>query len=163
MNRYIHRQVLSYASGAAQCEAHRHPPADGNAAWLKLNSLDGHCRLLPVTEQAQCPWFTPFDGAAQCMFHECPALGRSALQPRFSRVCKERRMNLAEVIQVVGDTASDECRGIILEQLEKLEHPLRIVIQPRHPHRPGKAKTCTLGNESANVGIRIARPLAQHA
>ena len=70
-------------------------------------------------------------------------------------------MILADVIEVVGHRAAHVQLGVVLQQLEQLEHRPRIFLERAQARRPGQARPRPFGNQAAHVWARVAGPLAQ--
>jgi hypothetical protein len=93
---------------------------------------------------------------------ELPAFTRGAVQPAFAGADQEARVELAEVVEVVGDAASDVGRGVVFEAFEQGEDPLGVVLEPGHPSRPGQAQTRSFGDEAAHVRAWVGGPFLEY-
>src|SRR5262245_57830040 len=97
-----------------------------------------------------------------------PIVTRRGSKPTFSIATEaagadqEMGMKLAEIVEVVGHAAPHQVGGIVFQQLEQLEHPVGVRIQPGDAARPREPEPRALGHQATHVRVRIARPPAQH-
>lgn len=162
MNAKIHEQILRRPRRAAEGDTDGDAATDGHVLRLKSDVLHRDRRLVAEAEKLERTGLAAFDRAPQRMFDERTALGRRVLEPAGAGLDEELRMQLAEVVQVVRHTSTDECRGVVLEEIEELQNAVRVVIEPRHPHGPRQPDARPLRDEPPHVRVRVARPRAKH-
>ena len=72
------------------------------------------------------------------MLDERSPIRRRVHQPSFACLRKQRRVDLAKIVEIVGDTPAEQCCRIILQELQKFDDSIRVLIQPWNPHGPGE-------------------------
>src|SRR5688500_11862143 len=88
-------------------------------------------------------------------------LWRSTSQPVPARLDESRWIVLADVVQVVGDRPANVKLRVVLEELEQLEHRLRIVLKGTQPWRPRQPRPGSLRNQPPYMDVRVTCPLPQ--
>lgn len=162
MNAKIHEQILRRPRRAAEGDTDGDAATDGHVLRLKSDVLHRDRRLVAEAEKLERTGLAAFDRAPQRMFDERTALGRRVLEPGGAGLDEELRMQLAEVVQVVRHASTDECRGVVLEEIEELQDAVRVLIEPRHSHGPRQPDPRPLRDEPPHVRVRVACPRAKH-
>ena len=138
-----------------------HAAANRHATRLETDVFDGDRRFPAVTEKPQRVVRSTLHRAPQRMLDErAPFVGR-VLEPCRARPDQQLGVDLAQIVEIVGHAPTDDGSGIVFQQIEQLEDPFGVLVEPSHTRGPRQAQPRAFRHETANVRVLVLRPRAK--